>query len=187
MSYGDFRKLMGKTVELKVQSPFITDFDAIAVRKDGEVLYYILYLAKQTFSDRDLIQGILTDNPKFRTAQKVGPGVAIADASKSYGKATLSYSTANESREYVRFERQPASNLAFATGNANKDAVGVYPSPTSEYNETQTAKEGAKIKSILLSCASENCAAPSPASSSPSPSTSPGASPSASPGASPSP
>jgi hypothetical protein len=171
MTFGDLKKALGKDVEFVVQSPFIVDFDAIAVRRGGEVQYYILYLAKQPLTDADMIQGLLSKNPKFLTAEGIGAGSLLSKAQEAYGKATLSYNTQNESREYVRFEKQP-TGISFGTGNGAKDAVGVYPSPAGEYNETQQFKENAKIQSVLLVCLTEACAPPS-ASPSPAASASP--------------
>ena len=168
MTFGDLKKLLGTGVEFTVQSPFIVDFDAIAVQRSGEVQYYILYLAKQPFTDTDTVQGLLTKNPKFLTAAGIGAGSTLAKAQQAYGKATLSYNTQNESREYARFERQPANNISFATGNGSSKAAGIYPSPTGEYNETQKFKEDAKIESVLVVCLTEACAPPSPSPGSPS-------------------
>ncbi|NJL41916.1 MAG: hypothetical protein HC899_38595, partial [Leptolyngbyaceae cyanobacterium SM1_4_3] len=127
-------------VEFIVESPFIVDFDALAVRKDGEVQYYILYLAGQSFSDQDVIQGLLTDNPKFQTAEKIGSSSTIREAEQVYGPVTLSYNTQNESREYARFANQPAGNISFATGSGNAESAGIYASPLGAYNETQQFK-----------------------------------------------
>jgi hypothetical protein len=171
MKLGDLKKALGKDVEFGVQSPFIVDFDAIAVKRGGEIQYYILYLAKQPPTDNDVIQGLLTRNPKFLTKEGIGAGTPLTKAQQAYGKATLSYNTQNESREYVRFEQQPAG-ISFGTGNGAKEAVGVYPSATAEYNETQQFKENAKIQSVLVVCLNESCAPPT-ATPSPSPSTSP--------------
>ncbi|MBW4517260.1 MAG: hypothetical protein KME11_18795 [Timaviella obliquedivisa GSE-PSE-MK23-08B] len=173
MTFGNLKKALGTGVEFVVQSPFIVDFDAIAVQRSGEVQYYILYLAKQPFTDADTIQGLLTKNPKFLTAAGIGAGSTLAKAQQAYGKATLSYNTQNESREYARFERQPANNISFATGNGSSKAAGIYASPTGEYNETQKFKEDAKIESVLVVCLTEACAPPSPTSGSPSPTASP--------------
>ncbi|MBD2460403.1 hypothetical protein H6G89_05040 [Oscillatoria sp. FACHB-1407] len=158
MTLGELKQKLGASAEFEVKSPFIVDFDAIAVRQSGEVKYYILHLAGQPLQDADVIQGLLTDNPSFKTAAGVGPGTSIQQAEAAYGKATLSYSTSNESREYARFEDQPADNVSFATGNGNTETAGVYPSPIGEFNETQTFREGATIQSVLIVCLSENCA-----------------------------
>ncbi|XQQ07801.1 MAG: hypothetical protein EDM05_62260 [Leptolyngbya sp. IPPAS B-1204] len=164
MTLGELKQKLGTEAEFTVESPFIVDFDAIAVRQAGEVQFYILYLAGQSFTDQDVIQGILTDNAKFRTAEDVGPGTLIADAEETYGNVTLSYNTDNESREYARFANQPAGNLSFSTGNGNASLAGIYASPTSDYNETEQFKPDAAIQSILVVCLTEDCVQTSPSS-----------------------
>jgi hypothetical protein len=144
--------------EFTVESPFIVDFDAIAVRQDGEVQFYILYLAGQSFTDSDVIQGLWTDNPAYQTTEGIGSGISIAAAEAAYGDATLSYNTDNESREYARFANQPASNLSFSTGNGAANPAGIYASPASGYNETQEYRSEATIESILVVCLTEDCA-----------------------------
>ncbi|MBF2073121.1 MAG: hypothetical protein IGS50_05065 [Synechococcales cyanobacterium C42_A2020_086] len=158
MTLAELKQVLGSDVEYVVESPFIVDFDAISVRREGEVQYYILYLAGQSFTDTDVIQGLLTSNPKFRTAANVGPGTTIAEAAERYGSATLSYNTQNESREYVRFANQPAANLSFSTGSGGDSLAGIYASPTAEYNETQQFHADAVIQSVLVVCLTEDCA-----------------------------
>lgn len=161
MKLSELKQLLGNKAEFTVQSPFIVDFDAIAVRQNGQVQYYILYLAGQSFTDNDVIQGLYTNNPRFKTAQAVGAGTLLQTAEEAYGKATLSYHTQNESREYARFANQPAANISFGTGNGNAEHAGVYPSPTGEYNETKQYRDGAKIQSVLVVCLKDGCAASS--------------------------
>jgi hypothetical protein len=160
MTLGDLKDTLGTAAEFTVESPFITDFDAIAVRKNGEVAYYVLYLAGEPPTDTDVIQGLLTNNPDFKTAEGVGVGTPIAEAEEVYGSANLSYNTLNESREYARFEQQPTKNISFATGNGNQDPAGIYAEPIGEYNETQNFREDAVIQSVLVICLSEECAPP---------------------------
>jgi hypothetical protein len=160
MTLGELKQALGDNVEFTVQSPFIVDFDAIAVSQAGEVQYYILYMAGQPFGDDGVIQGLLTDNPKYQTAEAVGAGTLVSEAESAYGNATLSYNQQNESREYVRFERQPASNISFATGNANQQLAGIYTAPIAEFNETEAFQSTATIKSVLVVCLAEACAAP---------------------------
>jgi hypothetical protein len=162
MTFQDLKQALGTEATFAVKSPFIVDFDAIAVQKNGKVQYYILYLANQSFTDRDVIQGLFTDNPKFQTAEGVGAGTTLKAAVQAYGKATLSYNLQNEGREYAQFDRQAAHNLSFATGNGNTETAGIYASPTGEYNQTHDFKPDAKIKSILLVCLSDDCAPASP-------------------------
>ncbi len=158
MTLGELKQKVEAGTEFTVKSPFIVDFDAIAVSRAGKVDYYILYLAGTTFNDTDVIQGLYTENPDFQTAEGVGPGTLIREAVSVYGKATLSYNLQNEGREYVRFQRQPEPNISFATGNGNSNPAGIYASPTQEFNETQQFREDAKIQSVLVVCLSENCA-----------------------------
>lgn len=158
MTFADLKARLDTDVEFEVRSPFIVDFDAIAVSQAGEVQYYILYLQGQTFTDQDVIQGLFTDNPKLLTAQGVGSGTLIQQAIATYGAATLSYNTENESREYVRFADQPFANISFGTGSAPENAAGIYANPVNGYNETSEFKPDSTIKSVLVVCLSENCA-----------------------------
>lgn len=158
MSLGELKQALGPEVEYKVQSPFMVDFDAIAVTQNGKTQFYILYLAGQSFADTEVIQGLMTDNPEYKTEQGVGTGTTIRQAEAAYGQATLAYHTSNESREYARFARQPAPNISFATGNGNTETAGIYPSSTGEFNETQQYRESATIQSILVVCLAEQCA-----------------------------
>lgn len=157
MTLGELKQTLGPSAEFKVEAPFIVDFDAIAVRQNGEPQYYILYLSGQTLTDNDVIEGLYTNNPKFRTAEDIGPGSLLSKAELAYGKATLSYNLANEGREYARFERQPAANISFGTGNANQQTAGIYANSTGEYNETQTYTNEGTVQSVLVVCLTQTC------------------------------
>jgi hypothetical protein len=161
MTLAELKQALGEGVEYQVQTGFLVDFDAIAIQKSGEVQYYILYLAGETFTDDDVIQGLFTDNPAYQTAEGVGSGTPLADAEAAYGQATLSYNLANEGREYVRFADYTASNVAFGTGNANAETAGIYPDTQNEYQETQEFRPDATIMSVLVVCFAEECATPS--------------------------
>jgi len=160
MTVGDLKQALGAETEFTVESPFIVDFDAIAVRQGEEVLFYILSLPGTPPTDADPIEGLYTDNPKFRTDADVGPGTTLQSATQAYGPVTLSYNTQNESREYARFQQQPSTNISFATGNGNQNPAGIYPSPTQEYNETSEFREDATIQSVLVVCLTEGCTPP---------------------------
>ncbi|MEO1146729.1 MAG: hypothetical protein AAFY26_14175 [Cyanobacteria bacterium J06638_22] len=142
----------------EVQSPFLVDFDAIAVSQNGEAQFYILYLAGDTFDDTGVIQGMFTDNPAYQTAEGIGPGSAIADAEAVYGNAILAYNVENESREYVRFEQHPANNLAFGTGSGAE--AGIYPEGDAPYRETEEYRPDATIQSAMIICLTDDCTAP---------------------------
>lgn len=167
MTLAELRQRLGPDYSFTIKSPFIVDFDAIAVQKGGEVQYYILYLAGQSFGENEPIQGLLTENAKFRTAEQIGPGSTIAAAERAYGKATLAYNVDNEAREYVRFANQNQRNLSFGTGYGNADSAGIYASPGGGYNETQQFKPEAAIKTVWVVCLSDACAQASPSQASP--------------------
>lgn len=150
ITFGQLKQVLGSNAEFKVVSPFIVDFDAIAVSKSGKVQYYILYPAGTTFTDANSIELLLTENPNFRTVEGVGPGMSLKQAKAVYGEATLFYNTQNESREQVKFANQPAKNLVFQPTAPNQDFAGIYPSPSGEYNETKKFQGSALIRSILV-------------------------------------
>ncbi|MBW4652589.1 MAG: hypothetical protein KME20_06040 [Kaiparowitsia implicata GSE-PSE-MK54-09C] len=159
MTLGSLKQALPEA-EFEAQAPFIVDFDAIAVRQNGVDQFHILYLAGETFTDADTIQGLFTTNPDYQTAEGVGAGTVIQQAEAAYGSVTLSYSTNNESREYARFEQHPSTNIAFGTGTVSGDsaaAAGVYSTPASEYNETPDYRDDAQLASVLVVCLVESC------------------------------
>jgi hypothetical protein len=160
MTLGDLKAALPPDTEYSVESPFIVDFDAISVAQGGDTQFYLLYLSGEAFTDDDIIQGVLTTNPDYKTAEGVGVSTPIQEAETHYGQATLSYNLANESREYVRFENHPAGNLAFGLrggGAASTDYQGIYPDSAADYNETQEYVDGAAIQTVLAVCVAEAC------------------------------
>ena len=152
MTYGELKKSLlsedSKTT-FNVKSPFMVDFDANAINRNGETLYYILYPATSNFSDSSVIELVLTENPNYRTDKGIGVGTKIKDAEVAYGKATLGYNTSNEPREGVSFTNQPA-NIYFRPSKSPDNFAGIYKSPLQEYNETNQFKEDAVIESVMV-------------------------------------
>ncbi|NEP46199.1 MAG: hypothetical protein F6K35_46195 [Okeania sp. SIO2H7] len=151
-------------LEFTPQAPFIVDFDAIAVQNQGETLFYILHLAGSPLGSGDRIQGLLTNHPLFKTPEDVGVGTPVHAAEVPYGKAILSYNTGNESREYVRFENHPATNISFGTqanvvdqNSPSSPLAGIYETPSNQYNETDVYQVDAAIEAILIVCLSAAC------------------------------
>lgn len=162
MTFGELKKALAGKAEFQVKSPFIVDFDAIAVSQGGEEQFYILYPTGTPLKDSDVIEALITNNPKYRTPEGIGPGTPVTKAEAAYGEATLSYNTMNESREYVKFAKQPAQNISFRLGAANDSSLaGVYPSAKSEYNQTQQFKPTASISFVEVYC-DRDCPLPSP-------------------------
>ncbi|HEY9606465.1 MAG TPA: hypothetical protein V6C85_32955, partial [Allocoleopsis sp.] len=159
---GELKQRLAGKAQFQVVSPFIVDFDAIAVIQSGAVQYYILYPAGSPLGDSDLIEALITNNPQYRTAQGVGPGTTLQQAEAVYGDATLSYNLANESREYAKFAKQPAKNLSFRIGAANDNSLaGIYPTQKGEFNQTKEYKKTALINFVEVYCG-KTCPLPSP-------------------------
>ncbi len=151
MTLGELKKELGSKAEFKVQSPYIVDFDAIAVSQGGKVQYYILYPAGNPLTDSGKIDALVTENSNYKTEKGVGPGTSLKQAEAAYGDATLSYNLDNEGREYVQFANQPTKRLSFRLGNANDASLmGVYPSKSGAggLSETKQFKDTASIRSI---------------------------------------
>ncbi|HEY9829795.1 MAG TPA: hypothetical protein V6D26_04395 [Stenomitos sp.] len=162
MTYGQLKQVLAGKAEFQVKSPFIVDFDAIAISQDGKEQFYILYPTGVPLADSDVIEALVTDNPNYRTAQGVGPGTLIEQAEAIYGKATLSYNTLNESREYVQFANQPSKEIAFRTQPPpNQSFAGIYPESKAELKETQKIQKAASIGLVEVYCR-QNCPLPSP-------------------------
>ena len=162
MTYAQLKKLLAGKAEFKVKSPFIVDFDAIAVSQGGKEQFYILYPTGVPLADTDVIEALVTDNPNYRTAQGVGPGTAIEQAEAVYGKASLSYNSLNESREYVQFANQPSKDIAFRTkAPPSQPFAGIYPGSKAELKKTSKFQKAASIGLVEVYCR-QNCPLPVP-------------------------
>jgi hypothetical protein len=145
------KEKLGTDTQYQIISPFMVDFDAIAVYQSGIVQYYILYPSGETFSDSDLIESVLTDNQNYRTAEGIRPKTSLKQAETVYGEAILFYNTQNESREQVRFANYSQSNISFQPTVPNQSFVGIYPLPSGQYNETNKFQKQAVIRSVIVS------------------------------------
>ncbi len=158
MTYGKLKQSLGSKATFEVKSPFMVGSDAIAVNRDGKTLYYIVYDAGTTFSNASRITTVFTENPDYRTDKGVGAGTKIKDAEAAYGKATLSYNTATESREYVKFANYKQRYIYFRPlATTAQPFAGVYTSPPQELNKTNQFHEDAVIKSVQVICPPEAC------------------------------
>ena len=150
MTLKQLKRKLGTDTKFQAVSPFMVDFDAIAVYQSGIVQYYILYPSGANFSDSDLIELLLTDNPNYRTAEGVGAGTPLKQAETIYGAAILFYNTQNESREQVRFAHYSPRYLFFQPTVSGRQFAGIYSSLSEEYNETKKFQDSATIRSILV-------------------------------------
>lgn len=157
MTLGELKQILKGKAEFQVKSGFMVDFDAIAIIQQGKTQYYILYPAGSPMRDIDLIEALVTDNPNYKTAEGISPGTSLQQAETVYGDATLSYNLAHESREYVKFLKQPSKDIAFRLGAGNDNSLaGIYSSPQKELNETKEFKKTATIRRVEVYCGA-NC------------------------------
>jgi hypothetical protein len=150
MTFGELKKALGSTAQFKVESPFMVDFDAVAVSHSGKVQYRIIYAAGTKLKDADVIELLMTDNSSYKTAKGVGPGMTLKQAEAIYGKATLSYNVDNESREGVVFAKQPTRNIMFVPKAEGKQFAGVYGAGKGGFFQTNKYQPNAVIKYVMV-------------------------------------
>ncbi len=162
MTLGELKQILAGKAEFSVKSPFIVDFDAIAVSQGGKEQFYILYPTLLRLADTDVIEALVTDNPNYRTAEGVGPGTLIKDAKTAYGDASLSYNSQNEKREYVKFAKLNTKALAFRVKPPQgKPIAGIYSASKGEFKQTKDFQQTATINLVEVYCR-ENCPLPKP-------------------------
>ncbi|MEG4483489.1 hypothetical protein [Microcoleus sp. D2_18a_B4] len=150
MTFGQLKKTLGSTAQFKVESPFMVDFDAVAVSRSGKVQYRIIYAAGTKLKDTDVIELLMTENSNYKTVQGVGPGMTLKQAEAIYGKATLSYNVDNEMREGVVFAKQPTRNIMFVPKADGKQFAGVYGPGKGGFYQTNKYQPNAVIKSVMV-------------------------------------
>jgi hypothetical protein len=150
MTFGQLKKALGSTAQFKVESSLMVDFDAVAVSQSGKVQYRIIYAAGTKLKDTDVIKLLMTDNPNYKTAQGVGPGMTLKQAEAIYGKTTLSYNVDNEMREGVVFAKQPTRNIMFVPQAEGKQFAGVYGAGKGGFFQTNKYQPNAVIKSVMV-------------------------------------
>jgi len=150
MTFGQLKQALGSTAQFKVESPFMVDFDAVAISRSGKVQYRIIYAAGTKLKDTDVIELLMTENANYKTVQGVGPGMTLKQAEAIYGKATLSYNVDNESRENVVFAKQPTRKIMFVPKAEGKQFAGVYGAGKGGFYETNKYQPNAVIKSVMV-------------------------------------
>ena len=150
MTFGELKKALGSTALFKVESPFMVDFDAVAVSQSGKVQYRIIYAAGTKLKDTDVIELLMTENSNYKTVQGVGPGMTLKQAEAIYGKATLSYNVENESREGLVFANQPTKKIMFVPKAEGKQFAGVYGAGKGGFFQTNKYQPNAVIKSVMV-------------------------------------
>ena len=126
----------------------MVDINAIAISKEGEVLYYLLFPVGVDIDELTPIQVIMTDNPRYATQEGISVGTKIKDVETVYGTPTFGYNVNNESREYVEFSNHPAVSVSFRPNSEQSGFAGVYGQDIQEYNQTNSYQDDAVISSI---------------------------------------
>lgn len=148
MKIGELRAALPAGTTLGPAEPFMVDVLGLPVVRGADTLFYVLAVAGEPMGDDAPIALVATRNPAFRTAEGIGPGTTLGEAAARYGAPTLSYSTADESREYAAFAGYPHRNVRFrVAGGAGM--AGVY-STEGEYNETARFDGSARITQVMI-------------------------------------
>jgi hypothetical protein len=159
MTFGELKKTLGKGTTFEVTNNFAVDFSAIAVKKQGQVQFYIPYEQSTKLTDDSQIQYLVTDNPSYKTEQGVSPGMTIKQASQIYGAARLRLNREQESKEVVSFAQQPAQITFYGVLPGGKDFAGVYPDSNEPAAlETDKYNDRAQIGKIIVACRPGVCA-----------------------------
>ena len=135
-------EVLGPGFDVDFQKQIRVDFDGYVISKDGQELFSALDTRGEGL---DLF---ITDSPELALASGLGPGTTLADAVSRHGEPSLSYSTLNESREFVEFADgtgRSGSRISFETRDA-----GIY-AAEEEYNETTEYVAEAKIVFVWIS------------------------------------
>jgi hypothetical protein len=158
MTFGELKKALGQSTTFEVTNDFAVDFNAIAVKKQGQVQFYIPYERNSKLADEAPIHYLVTDNPSYKTEQGVSPGMTIRQAAQIYGAAKLRLNRDQESKETVYFAQQPAQITFYGVLPGGKDFAGVYPdSNEPSALETDRYNEKALIGKIIVACRPEVC------------------------------
>lgn len=169
MTLKELKQISAPDTEFELISSFMVDLSAIALKKDGLVLYYILFPAGSTShadgstpTDNDPITLLMTDNQNYQTAEGVKVGTTIKQAEDIYGDAILAYNIEGESREYITFGAQNPPNIRFRASYFKliSDGLGfsgIYPEYPGASYTTDKYRADAAISAIEVTCNPSNC------------------------------
>jgi hypothetical protein len=162
MTLAELKKNLKNTARFETQTDFTPGYNALAVKQQGKVQFYIPYPKKQKVSDSDQIKILVTDNPTYKTAEGIAPGMSIKKATEAYGDAKLVYNPKASAEEIAFFERQPGELRFFTGGSERNGRAGVY-SPKQQSKEqpsfvTNKYGNSGRIKRITVVCPESVCA-----------------------------
>lgn len=151
MTVGQLRAALPAGTTLGAPETYMVDVVGLPEVQGADTLYHVLFGNGEPTGDAAAVTMVATRNPAFRTAEGVGPGTTLAEASAAYGAATISYSIDNESREYASFAGFPHTGVRFRVEPANPETglVGSY-GTQEEYNETAEYDPAGRISMVSV-------------------------------------
>jgi hypothetical protein len=163
MTLAELKKNLKSSARFETQTNFAPGYNALAVRQQGKVQFYIPYPKTQKVTENDQIKFLVTDNPLYKTAEGVSPGMSIKKAAAIYGGAQLAFNPKAKLEEIVAFANQPGDVRFFTSGSESYGRAGIYPKKNQE-QASVTDKFGAsgKIKRITVVCPESVCASEQP-------------------------
>ena len=163
MTLGELKKSLKSSARFETQTDFAPGFNALAVKQQGKVQFYIPYPKSQKATDNDQVRFLVTDNPLYKTAEGVSPGMSIKKASAIYGGAQLAFNPKAKVEEIVAFANQPGDLRFFSSGGESSGRAGIYAKKNPEQNPvTDKFGESGKIKRITVVCPESVCAVAQP-------------------------
>ncbi len=162
MTLGDLKKNLKNKATFENKSDFATGYNALAVVQQGKVQFYIPYQKKKKIADTDQVRYLVTENPVYKTAEGVSPGMTIKQATAAYGNAKLALNRQMQAEELVMFASQPADLRFFSGSTGSKNRAGIYPKSKSENLETEKYSDSGRIKRIAVICQESVCGTDQP-------------------------
>ena len=170
MTLGELKQIATADTEFELIAPFSADLNAIAVRQQGLVQYYILYpldpdqdAAKFEPKDSEVITLLITNNYNYQTKEGIKVGTPIEEAENIYGNAVLAYNADGESGEYITFGDYNSDNIRFRASyfkliSDGLGFAGIYPEYPGVTYTTDKYQSDAAIAAIEVSCTENDCA-----------------------------
>ena len=132
---GDFTASFPVGSQLVFEPRYMVDIGALCLHEDGvdKLCTYFYSYETDVYSPEVEALGLVTGDQACRTAEGVGPGVTVADASKIYGAPSFGFNYDNEGREYLSFA-DASDAFNFTAASAQSSAIA----ETASTQEPQT-------------------------------------------------
>jgi hypothetical protein len=158
MTLAELKKSLKNFARFETQTDFAPGYSALAVKQQGKVQFYIPYPKNKKVAENDQIKILITDNPRYKTAEGVSPGMSIKKAAAIYGGAQLAFNPKAKIEEIVAFADQPGDLRFFTSGTESNGRAGIYSKKSPEQSlVTDKFGESGKIKRITVVCSESVC------------------------------